>query len=286
MYHISKILLVLFFGYMNYERLLANDIYLASNQTNKTQNYSEDIQQKPLIEFVKIPKIRDINDKCTIFSDVLSHSPQKPWGNDGGRHINVHETAHGIHSDLRNEYEKLLKYRLNAFYSLNGNVIILKESNITIRHVVKFVPLKLRSYRWNLYFVEKLPDWNDQPSYILDEWVAYILGSKCAVEDNNKNIATIKSDAVSGCLDFSIYAVAFAMAVKTHDNEYWKNNPQFKEVIKYYLIQAEKTLGEGLEIEAFNSEQQDNLYRNFLYDQEAKDIRQFLLDHFDGIFIH
>lgn len=267
------------------EKLFADNIYVDSIQKNKAQDYTENTGKSASIDFIKITKSRDIEDDCSVYRDVLSYSRQKPYGNNAGRHINIHETAHGIHSDLRNEYEKIFKHKLNALYCLNGNIIILKESNITMRHVIKFVPEKLRSYRWNLYFEQQLAHWDDQPSYILDEWISYILGSKCAVEDHQKNIYTQKSDAVSGCLDFSIYAVAFAMAVKKHDEEYWKANPQFKEIIKYHLIQAEKTLSAGLDIEAFNSQPQDTLYNSLLYDESGSDIRQFLITEFDGIFI-
>jgi hypothetical protein len=237
------------------------------------------------LSFVKIPKNRTIEDRGIIYKDVLSYSNQKPFGDEDGRNINVHETVHGIHSDVRNEYEKKLGYRLNALYCLDGNVILLKEPKITIRHVIKYVPEELRSYRWNLYFVQQLSNWDDQPTYILDEWIAYILGSKCAVNDHELGINTHRSDAVSGCLDFSIYSVAFAMAVKEHDPNYWRDYPEFKETIKYHLIQAEKTLGAGLDVSAFNSEKQDSLYNNLLHHINGEDMRKFLLDEFDGIFV-
>lgn len=236
-------------------------------------------------EFIKIPKQKNISDNGKIYKDVLSYSKQEPFGDDAGRHINVHETAHGIHSDIRNEYQKKLGYELNALYNLDGNIILVKEPNIRMRHVIQFVPEKLRSYRWQLYFVQQLPHWDDKPTYILDEYAAYILGSKCAVDDHNLGIVTQKSDAVSGCLDFSIYATAFAMAVKTYDPDYWNNHPEFKEIIKYLLIQAEKTLGEGLNIQAFNSEKQDMLYYNLLNDAHGESLRQFLVEEFEGLFI-
>lgn len=247
---------------------------------------SEDtLEKKSGLNFIKIQKYRNIEDKGLIYTDVLEHSKQKPFGDDSGRNINVHETVHGIHSDYRNEYYKKLKYPLNALYCLNGNIVIVREPNITMRHVTKYIPKKLQSYRYKLYFVEQLQNWDDAPSYILDEWIAYILGSKCAVEDHQKGINTHKSDAVSGCLDFSIYATAFAMAVKEHDPEYWEKHTEFKEIIQYHLIQAEKTLGQGLDIREFNSESQDTLYNNLLYDSDSVDIRNFLIKEFNGIFI-
>lgn len=242
-------------------------------------------QEKHGIAFIKVPKYNNIDDNCLVYKDVMEYTKQKPFGNESGRNINVHETVHGIHSDYRNEYQKKLKYKVNALYCLDGNIILVREPNITIRHVIKYIPKNLQSYRYELYFVKQLPDWNDAPTYILDEWIAYILGSKCAVEDHQKGINTHKSDAVSGCLDFSIYATAFAMAVKEHDPEYWKKYPEFKETIRYHLIQAEKTLGQGLDVKEFNSEKQDKLYYSLLNDDDSKYIRDFLFQEFNGIFV-
>jgi len=289
MCNLIKILLVVFsIGITLYEHSHADDSYLVALKTNKTRLIQKRDKKEKIvpIDFIKIPTYRSINDSGLIYKDVLEHSKQNPFGDESGRNINVHETAHGIHSEIRNSYEKELKrYDLNAFYCLNGDAILLKEPKVTIRHVIKYVPEKLRSYRWKLYFVEQLKDWDDKPTYILDEWVAYILGSKCAVDDHQKGIITHRSDAVSGCLDFSIYATAFAMAVKEHDPEYWNKQPQFKAMINYHLIQAEKTLGAGLDIEAFNSEKQDRLYYSLLYDESAEEIRKFLVSEFDGVFI-
>ena len=285
---ILRVLCIILLSVIYYDKTIADNIDVVDFKISKIRFNTQKRQQTKVIfgiNFINIPTYRSIKDKGPIYKDVLEHSKQKPFGDDAGRNINVHETVHGIHSDVRNEYEKKLGYRLNALYCLDGNIILLKEPNITIRHVIKYVPEELRSYRWNLYFVQQLSNWDDQPTYILDEWIAYILGSKCAVNDHELGIKTHRSDAVSGCLDFSIYAVAFAMAVKEHDPNYWKNHPEFKETIKYHLIQAEQTLGAGLDISAFNSEKQDALYNNLLHHINGEDMRKFLFEEFDGIFV-
>ena len=288
MCNLFKTLILLSLWITQYEYAKANDYDLVAIKNDKIRLIRKNTNKEKVISvnFITVPKYRTIEDSGLIYKDVLEHSKQKPFGDEAGRNVNVHETAHGIHSDLRNEYERQIKeYNLNAFYCLDGNAILLKEPKVTIRHVVKYVPIKLQSYRWNLYFVDQLKDWDDKPTYILDEWVAYILGSMCAVDDHQKKIITHKSDAVSGCLDFSIYATALAIAVKNHDPTYWNNYPDFKAMIKYHLIQAEKTLGAGLDIEAFNSAKQDELYYNLLYHDSASEIRQFLITEFDGVFI-
>jgi hypothetical protein len=222
----------------------------------------------------------------TVYGDVMAHSKQKPYGDEFGRRINVHETSHGITSDLRNFYQVILNKKVNAFYVLGSKAIILEESNIKMRSVTRYIPSVLRSYRYNLYFEKNIGDWDDMPSYIIDEWNSYILGSMSAVEDYNNGILNERVDAVSGCLDFSIYATCFAMAVHDQDPEYWSTYPQFKHTIKFLLIRAEKTFNQGLAIDNFHTKSQVELLNNLMSHPDASRIREFLKKEFDGIFVN
>jgi hypothetical protein len=265
-------------------------ILLTSYESNKDTNNRNinspkiiDIIIKPSLQLYPVIQYRNIEEN-TIYGDVFNHSKQEPYTK-SNRRINVHETSHGITSELRNHYERLWKQKLNVFYVLDGKCIILNESNITMSHVIEYIPPILRSYRYNLYFIEQTKNWNDMPSYIIDEWNSYILGSKCAVQDFNNGLITENVDAVSGCLDFSIYAICFAMAVKDHDKEYWENYGEFKESVKFLLIQAEKTFNEGMKIKNFVTATQLKLLNDLRTHKDAEKIRQFLIDEFDGIFV-
>jgi hypothetical protein len=276
-------------AYYNYENNNAPNTTVVVLPNNKPEVIPDQTPKpKPEIKnslfLTDVDKHRNIEEN-TVYGDVLSHSFDEPYGDRYGRRINVHETSHGITSELRNFYQKALKKKLNVFYILNGKCIVLEESNINMRLVTKYIPEDLRSYRYNLYFVKGIVDWNDMPSYIIDEWNSYILASKSAVEDFNNGLIQEKVDAVSGCLDFSIYSVCFAMAVKNHDPEYWDSYPQFKNIIKYLLIEAEKTFGEGMKIENFRNSAQKTLFENLQKNKEAAEIRDFLTKEFDGIFL-
>lgn len=277
---LSLLIIVSTLGYY-YENNQQNNIPVVVVPDNKPKIIPEN---KSEVIFTDVDKYRSI-DENTVYGDVLSHSFEKPYGDQDSRRINVHETSHGITSHLRNFYSKALKRKLNVFYVLNSRCIVLEESNISMHLVTKYIPSDLRSYRYNLYFVKNLTDWNDMPSYIIDEWNSYILGSKSAVEDHNNGVINERVDAVSGCLDFSIYAICFAMAVKEHDNEYWITYPQFKNTIKFLLIEAEKTYREGIKIENFNNSSQNKLYETLQKSDNAGKIRAFLREEFDGIFI-
>jgi len=274
-------------GYYYYENNQPDNTIVVIMPDDKPKTIPENKpkpKEKSGLVFTEVDKYRKIEEN-TIYGDVLTHSFEKPYGDQDSRRINVHETSHGITSHLRNLYSKALSKKLNVFYVLNSRCIVLEESNISMHLVTKYIPPDLRSYRYNLYFVKNIVDWNDMPSYIIDEWNSYILGSKSAVEDYNNGILNERVDAVSGCLDFSIYAICFAMAVKEHDNEYWKTYPQFKNTIKFLLIEAEKTFGEGMEIENFRNSSQEKLYENLKSSPNAAKIRAFLKEEFDNIFI-
>lgn len=237
---------------------------------------------KETLKLIDITKYRDVEDG-TIYGDVLSHSKQQPFGNQNGRATNVHETAHGISADLTNQYYKDYSSKIEALYYGNGKGIILTSPNLLIRDISKYVPENLRSYRFQLYFVDQLKYWDEYPLYVLDEWVAYIWGARCAVEDYNlKNIDT-KADSVSGSLEFSVYTIGLCLAIKDKDPEYWKNNKQFKLFVEEHLLRAEKVFFEGRSI--FKSSKQELLLNELRNSPDSDPIKKMLIEEFNGAFL-
>jgi hypothetical protein len=236
------------------------------------------------IDFISVPQYRDLKNKC-VYSDVLSHSKQKPHGDHDGRYTNVHETAHGIHNELRNQYRPIIKSPINVLYCLNGKAVIVDDPKIKMRHIGTYIPEVLRSSRFKLYLVDQLQYWDDTPTYVFDEWTCYILGAECAIDDSQRGRPLEKTNAVSGALEFSIYAIGLAMAVKDHDPIFWKNNSHFKAFIKYNLIRSERAFSAGADIPEFRNNEQDRLQRALLNHKDAEPIRQFLKTEFDGIFV-
>lgn len=232
---------------------------------------------------VDIPKYRNLQPDSIIYNEILSYSKTEPFGDREGRSTNVHETVHGINSQLRNQYKNILKKNVNGFYAGSGKGVIVLNPNLTLRDIGVNIPLAVRGYRYNLYFVSQLADWNDVPTYPIDEWSAYISGAESAVDDHNRGLIAPKSDYVSGALEFSIYCTVLAMTVKEKDPEYWNNNEQFKHVIQYFLIKAERIFFKGQHI--FPSEKQTDLLNQLHNHDDASKIRVFLLDNFQGVFI-
>lgn len=232
------------------------------------------------LKLIKLKKYRNFSES-SIYNEVMNYSESSPFGDEHGRATNVHETVHGINSYIRN---KFYKQKINGFYAGSGYAILVKNPKLRLRQIRDYVPLSLRGYRFKLYFEQQLGDWDDTPTYHIDEWSAYIAGAECAVDDSIKHIELKeKSDSVSGALEFSIYCTALGIATKELDKEYWESEQQLKQAINYFLIKAEKVFYEGREL--FPSKAQDLLLYNLRNNEDAKSIRDFLITEFGGIFV-
>jgi len=229
-------------------------------------------------EIVKVPTFRNVEDSKTVYGDVLSHSQDRPFGDAHGRSTNAHETAHGIAAWLRNAHRR--PYRFNGVYYATGKGLLLREPRFKISNVASAIPAPLRSYRYRLYFVEQLRDWNDTPTYILDEWTAYVWGGECALDDYRTKRLNDGTDAVSGCLDFSIYTVAFCIVLQEQDPKLFA---EYRPYIRTLLERAETTFFEGKD--TFKSSGQTKLLESLRRDPAAEPIRKFLTQEFDGLFL-
>ena len=253
--------------------------------SQREDQFSEFVPKKQhLPEFVEVPEFRPKTEN-SVYGDIMSHSKEAPFGDAHGRSTNAHETVHGINSYLRNKYSH--GKRVNGFYAMNGKGVIVEEPDIRKSQVNQFVPRNLRSYRFALY-LDGQQAWDDTPLYICDEWIAYISGGKCNVDDvqqGKTNFDGGRNDGVYGCLDFSIYVIGLCMAVKQYDPEYWENNIQFKNFVIWGLREAQETFTVGRKIENFKWQDQDKLLKEFLTSSSGAQMRQFVKDNLNGVWL-
>lgn len=241
-------------------------------------------ERETLPVFTSVQKFRN-HSGDSVYADVLSHSKDSPFGSANGRATNVHETAHGIHSYLRNKYSRELGKKINGFYVLKSRGVIIEEPNMRKSRIAEFVPQNLRSYRYSTYITGQRA-WDDTPLYIYDEWTAYVLGGMTNVDDvKNGNYKGRWTDGVSGCLGFSIYAIATCMAVEKNDPEYWRENEQFRNYTIWLLRQARDTFMEGREMEEFKWDKQDLLFKEFLKSSAAEPMRKFVIENLEGVWL-
>jgi hypothetical protein len=230
--------------------------------------------------FIQVEKFRNYSGD-SVYADVLSHSKDRPYGDAHGRATNVHETAHGIHAYLRNKY----RGGQNGFYCLKGRAVLIEEPKMRKSRVAEFVPQNLRSYRFNTY-VSGQRAWDSTPLYLYDEWTSYVLGGTANVDDvKNGRYKKGWTDGVSGCLGFSIYAVATCMAVEKYDPDYWENNKQFRNFTIWMLRRAHETFMIGREMEEFKWDKQDRLLNELLTSREAEPMRKFIREHLEGVWL-
>src|SRR5690606_27190672 len=120
---------------------------------------------------------------------------------------------HGEHS-LIGSYE--------SFYL--GNGVIYRMDYISFPKLVisQYIPQNLRGRRYRLY-VEQMPDWKNDPLYLMNEWSAYINDAEVSLEDYSRGITPAnRTDATMGPLEFSVYCTALGMEIKRRDKEVWK----------------------------------------------------------------
>lgn len=137
--------------------------------------------------------IRDIKDNNPVLQDIRNHLPSTHQFASHDKVNYVHEGTHGINAQLRRKYHK------PGFYCLNNKAYIFnRESPGTLNDVAVMIPQSLRGNAYHLYLISQQKDWNNQPSYLFDEFSAYINGSKSREK-------TDRTDTIENMLQFIVY---------------------------------------------------------------------------------
>jgi hypothetical protein len=185
-----------------------------------------------------------------------------------------HETSHGIHAHLRN-YEAPSPFGWNAFYVLGDRAAFVKEPNTRKSDVKPFIPSSLRGDRYNLY-INGQTEWDDTPLYVFDEWNAYINGAEVAVGQVQAGIYDDGwTDAVMGPLEFTVYAIATAMAAQAKDPTYFETNVQFRRFTAWNIKRAMALFAVGRAMTQFEWDRQDTYAEKLRTAPEAEAIRTF-----------
>jgi hypothetical protein len=194
------------------------------------------VQPKPELPvepvWVDWPAQRQVNDPSLgkVLSDIESHMPANHHYRFKDKPTWAHETTHGINAEIRNKH---IGY--NGFYCLGNKACVIQEPKTTLQRVAERVPLSLRGKVYHLYLVEQRGDWNYQPLYLCDEWVAYINGAECGKELNVEHWSDVKFSH-----EFCIYCLTMAWVVKSQCPDY--NDEQMH---KFIIWNVERTFTLG-----------------------------------------
>lgn len=135
----------------------------------------------------------------------------------GESNVNAaHETTHGVNSRVRQMYGS----GVNAFFVGQGsdaknNAFVCREPRLRLSDVLARVPGDLRGGGCALYLGRQQRDWNDQPTYCLDEWTAYVNGATVGFDIGRPEWMELER-----AIEFCGYATALVLAVEDIDPGY------------------------------------------------------------------
>lgn len=149
-----------------------------------------------------------------ILADVISRCTpqQRQIAYESDRVTFCHEATHQLHSRIRQQFGGTGS--VNAVYCGGGRCLVFREPRIRLSHVRQYVT-RYRNSTYQLYLVSQASSWENEPLYVLDEWVSYANGTQAARE---LRIDAHGSDTFM--LYFSHYADALIQAVEVHDPHY------------------------------------------------------------------
>lgn len=221
-------------------------------------------------QWIQVPVLRPM-DKVkgsTVLADIESRMPAghgyafpampMTW---------AHETSHGLASRLRQQQGG----RVNVLYCLNGRAAVIREPRARLSGVAALVPRSLQGPSFRLYLVEQRRYWENEPSYVLDEWTAYINGSECGrqVRENGWHYELLQA------CNFCVYSLAMAQHVTAVDPQY--DHTQLRAFIGFNL---DRTLAIWKQLEASGVDdshvRQIRAYlKTFRESDEARPLREF-----------
>ncbi|MCB9550213.1 MAG: hypothetical protein H6706_30830 [Myxococcales bacterium] len=228
------------------------------------------------LQFAELAAQQGANRGGAVLQDILAHLPAQ-YGNtyyDEDPITHGHETSHGIHSHIRNTMNNT-GGRANGFYVLQDRAVLVPEPGIRKAAAGPFIPQSLRGSRYATYITGQQA-WDDTPLYIWDEWNAYVNGGAAGVDlVNGGQWNRGWRDGVAGVLEFTVYAIAVAMAVEEGDPGYFQENRQFREFLAWNTRRAMEVFRAGKDLEAFRWDRQDAYYEALRTAPDAEAFRAF-----------
>ena len=197
--------------------------------------------------WTRCPPMRTPDSVGPVVTDIESHLLRGHPYRDTDRITWVHEGTHGIASRLRQQYHR------PGFYVLENRAVLVTEPPTTLAAVARIVPPSLRGEVYDLYLVNAQASWNQQPTYIFDEWVAYTNGSEA------RRCLGIRerTETEKYMLEMSIYALCVPMAADSSD-------AQLRAFVAWHLKRVVALSGQSQALARLQSAPDAEMLRQFI----------------------
>lgn len=223
--------------------------------------------------WINYPAIRKY-DENNLLEDVLAHTSETY--NSSDKIECAHELTHSINNTICNSSPA----NDNAFYCLRSVACLIEEPKISLRDVASIVPRSQRANTtYNLYLVQASQNWNNQPLYILDEWVAYSNGG----EVGNYLLSQNKGGEQAAhqwacCLEFFPYIMALAMQIERKQPDY--PGKDLKEFLQWnwHRVTSGCNINDSLQPESVG--RRSEIMNNYLTAADNIELRNFAKQYF------
>lgn len=126
-----------------------------------------------MTDWTKVPPLRPVSDLGFYLGSIEARMPAQHGYRDNRVGTWAHETTHGLNSRLRQGHSNS-----NALFVCPDNCCVVPEPRgLTLTSLASAVPASWRGMSYSLYLQQQARYWNDQPTYVLDEWTAYANGT-------------------------------------------------------------------------------------------------------------
>lgn len=206
--------------------------------------------QEPTVNWTNYPAQKSArSDRLgAVLTDIEEHLPAS-YGSqyqDRDPITHAHETTHGINSELRR-----LQPGKQGFYCLEGKAAYFKGPRLWLSQIAPLVPVQHRLMLYRGYLVGAAREWNDTPTYILDEWVAYINGAACGIDRERAGLRhRERAGTIYSPVEFIPYVLALCQAIEQGDAAYLQTTDgiQFKAFVAYEMRRATTLYWEGMKM--------------------------------------
>jgi len=234
---------------------------------------------------VEVKELRDVEHASwgPILRDLARHIEHDgPWLADE-LSTAAHESTHLMNTQINRAHNQRWG-QANAFYALNDCGILMPEPKVRKSDAAAYLPDSMRGLRFAQYITGQ-ESWDDVPTYIFDEWIAYTHGSAAALElRDNGNWGDKRSDALAGQVEFTAYGLALGMAVRDLDPTYFAAETAFVQFVAWNARRSLDQYRAGRDDDRWPSEESHAIYAAMRDSADGAAMRAFVTEVYGADF--